>query len=91
MIGLSKLTRLVRLFEKRFTVQERLGREIAETLDSLLHPHGAAVYVVAHHICTQMRGVRETAPETRATFWRGTYATNPALRAEFLSTCQRPG
>ncbi len=28
-IGLSKLTRLVRLFAKRFTVQERIGDEIA--------------------------------------------------------------
>lgn len=87
-IGLSKLTRLVRLFAKRFTVQERMGREIAETLNALLHPHGVAVYVGAHHVCTQMRGVREIAPETRTTFWRGNYATNPELRTEFLRLCQ---
>ncbi len=87
-IGLSKLTRLVRLFAKRFTVQERLGREIAETLEQVLHPHGVAVYVGAHHICTQMRGVREIAPETRTTSWRGNYATNPELRTEFLRICQ---
>ena len=86
-IGLSKLTRLVRLYAKRFTVQERLGREVAETLDEVLNPHGVAVYLQAHHICTQMRGVREIAPETRTTFWRGNYATNPELRSEFLRIC----
>ena len=31
-IGLSKLTRLVRLFSRRFTVQERLGEQIADAL-----------------------------------------------------------
>ena len=84
-IGISKLTRLVRLFAKRFTVQERIGQQIADTLDAMLEPHGIAVYLEAHHLCTQMRGVRETAPLTRTTFWRGEYESNTALRAEFFS------
>jgi GTP cyclohydrolase I len=84
-IGISKLTRLVRLFAKRFTVQERIGQQIADTLDAMLEPHGIAVYLEAHHLCTQMRGVRETAPLTRTTFWRGEYESNSALRAEFFS------
>src|SRR5918911_3429956 len=86
-IGLSKLTRLVRLFAKRFTVQERIGQRIADTLEAMLQPHGAAVYLEAHHLCTQMRGVRELQPLTRTTFWRGVYAGNAALRAEFLTMC----
>jgi GTP cyclohydrolase I len=86
-IGISKLTRLVRLFAKRFTVQERIGQQIADTLEALLQPHGVAVYLDAHHLCTQMRGVREIVPLTRTTFWRGEYANNPALRAEFLTLC----
>jgi GTP cyclohydrolase I len=86
-IGISKLTRLVRLFARRFTVQERLGQQIADTLVAMLQPHGAAVYLDAHHTCTQMRGVREMAPLTRTTCWRGTYEDDPALRAEFLTLC----
>jgi GTP cyclohydrolase I len=86
-IGLSKLTRLVRLFAKRFTVQERIGQQIADTLDAMLHPHGVAVYLDAHHLCTQMRGVRETAPLTRTTFWRGNYESDPSLRTEFYVAC----
>ncbi len=86
-IGISKLTRLVRLFSKRFTVQERLGRQIADTLEAMLEPHGVAVYLEAAHLCTQMRGVRETEPRTRTTFWRGEYDSNPSLRTEFLKAC----
>jgi GTP cyclohydrolase IA len=86
-IGISKLTRLVRLFSRRFSVQERLGQQIADTLETMLHPHGVAVYLEAHHLCMEMRGVRETAPITRTTVWRGQYAEDPSLRAEFFTAC----
>jgi len=86
-IGISKLTRLVRVFAKRFTVQERIGQQIADTLNAMLEPHGVAVYLEAHHLCTQMRGVREVAPLTRTTFWRGAYDGNADLRAEFFTMC----
>jgi GTP cyclohydrolase IA len=42
-IGLSKLTRLVRLFAKRFTVQEQIGQQIADSLNAMLHPHGRSI------------------------------------------------
>lgn len=86
-IGISKLTRLVRLYARRFTVQERVGQQIANALEAMLHPHGVAVYLEAHHMCTQMRGVEETTPMTRTTFWRGEYDNNPALRSEFFVAC----
>jgi GTP cyclohydrolase I len=86
-IGISKLTRMVRLFAQRFAVQERIGRQIADGLEAMLQPHGVAVYLEAHHLCMQMRGVREVSPQTRTTFWRGEYDDNPALRSEFLSIC----
>lgn len=43
-IGISKLTRLVSLFARRFTVQERMGQHIADTLEQILEPHGVAVH-----------------------------------------------
>ena len=86
-IGISKLTRLVRLFAKRFSVQERIGQQIADTLDTMLHPHGVAVYLEAHHLCMAMRGVREIAPMTRTTVWRGHYAEDASLRSEFFTAC----
>jgi GTP cyclohydrolase I len=84
-IGISKLTRLVRLFARRFTVQERLGREVTETLDRILQPHGVAVYLDAVHLCTEMRGVREDEAVTRTNFWRGAYESDPQLRTEFMT------
>ena len=44
-IGISKLTRLVRVFARRFTVQERVGVQIADELVRVLRPHGVAVQV----------------------------------------------
>ncbi len=40
-IGISKLTRLVRLFARRFTVQERIGEQVADTLVHLIEPRGS--------------------------------------------------
>ncbi len=86
-IGISKLTRLVRIFSKRFAVQERIGQQIGDTMETMLHPHGVAVFLEAHHLCMEMRGVRETAPMTRTTVWRGCYANDATLRAEFFTAC----
>jgi GTP cyclohydrolase I len=78
---------MVRLFAKRFSVQERIGQQIADTLENMLHPTGVAVFLEAHHLCMEMRGVRETAPLTRTTVWRGSFADDPSLRAEFMAAC----
>lgn len=86
--GLSKLSRLVHLYARRFAVQERIGKQIADTMVSILEPHGVAVYLEAHHLCIEMRGVRESSPTTRTTNWRGFYEDDPALRAEFLNSCR---
>ncbi len=84
-IGLSKLTRLVRLFARRFTVQERLSMEIADALTGLMEPHGVAVHLEAEHLCTQMRGVREEHSKTITSVWRRGYTENAELRHAFLT------
>jgi len=84
-IGISKLTRLVRLYARRFTVQERMGEQIADTLVELVEPRGVAVRLEAAHMCTQMRGVEEHGSRTATTFWRGAYNEQSELRAEFLA------
>lgn len=87
-IGISKLTRLVRLFARRFTVQERIGQQVADRLVELLQPHGVAVHLTAAHLCTQMRGVREERSRTWTSFWRGTYETDTEMRREFLEVAR---
>jgi len=84
-LGISKLTRLVRLYARRFTVQERLGEQIADALVELVEPRGVAVHLEAAHLCTQMRGVAEEGSRTVTTFWRGAYDEDADLRREFLT------
>ena len=83
-LGISKLTRLVRLYARRFTVQERLGEQIADALVELVRPQGVAVHIEAAHLCTQMRGVEEEGSRTVTTFWRGLFNDDADLRREFL-------
>jgi len=82
-LGISKLTRLVRVITHRFAVQERLAQSIADAIESLTQAHGVAVYLEADHMCVRIRGVREHGSLTRTTAYRGGYERDPSLRAEF--------
>lgn len=84
-LGISKLTRLVRLYARRFTVQERLAEEIADGLTGLAGARGVAVRLEAAHLCTAMRGVEEDGSLTVTTVWRGLYDEDETLRSEFLA------
>ena len=88
-IGISKLTRIARMFSRRFTVQERLGEQVADAIAALIEPRGVAVHLQAVHLCTQMRSVREEHSKTAMTFWRGDYSDDPDLRREFLTEAHR--
>src|SRR4051794_2338166 len=83
-IGISKLTRLVRVLTRRFGVQERMTHQIGRALAEMLQAHGVAVYMQADHLCTQMRGVREQSAMTRTTGYYGVYERDADLRAEFF-------
>jgi GTP cyclohydrolase I len=82
-LGISKLVRLVRLYARRFTVQERLGEQIADELVDLVDPLGVAVHLEASHLCMRMRGVEDHS-DTVTTHWRGDFR-DAELRREFLS------
>ena len=84
-LGLSKFTRIVRKFARRFTVQERIAQEVANELETILDPHGVIVCLRAHHSCTQCRGVREMNALTRTIEKRGVYASDPHVVSEFLA------
>jgi len=84
-LGISKLTRLVRLYARRFTVQERMAEEIADGLRELAGARGVAVRLEAAHMCTAMRGVEEHGSVTVTTVWRGLYDEDAALRSEFFT------
>ncbi|HEU4421380.1 MAG TPA: GTP cyclohydrolase I [Pilimelia sp.] len=90
-IGISKLIRVVRLFARRFTVQERMGEQIAGFLTEALDARGVAVRIEAEHLCTQMRGVHEEQSKTVTTVWTGAYGDHEHLRLEFLHEARDRG
>jgi GTP cyclohydrolase I len=83
-IGISKLTRIVRVYTRRFSVQERIAQEIVNALITLTDPFGAAVYLEAKHSCTRARGVYEVNAKTRTFLARGAYSQHPRLIDEFM-------
>jgi len=83
LIGISKLTRIVRLYSKRFTSQERLCHQIADEMTKDVQPRGLIVYIEAEHFCMQARGVRELSSRTGSLVTRGAYTTSPHLSEEF--------
>ena len=83
--GLSKLARLVEVFARRPQVQERMTRQIADSLFEVLKPQGVIVVIEAEHLCMAMRGIRKPGATTVTSAVRGIFRENPATRAEAMS------
>lgn len=58
-VGLSKLARVVHGYARRLQVQERIGAQVVDALESELNPVWAACVITAGHDCMRLRGVRE--------------------------------
>ena len=59
LVGISKLVRVTEALARRLQVQERLGQEILDAVNSVLGPLGAMVYMRALHMCMVARGVKQ--------------------------------
>src|SRR3989339_1985877 len=70
-LGLSKFARIVEIFSRRLQTQENLTNQIAEVLETKLHPKGFIVHIEAEHLCVSMRGVKKKGFTTRTTIIRG--------------------
>lgn len=88
-LGLSKIPRIVDMFARRLQVQERMTRQIADFLNTLLHPQGVAVVVEAVHLCAMMRGVKKHDAKMTTSTMLGSFRTNLATRQEFLDNISR--
>jgi GTP cyclohydrolase I len=82
--GLSKMLRVIDILSKRLQLQERLTRQIAETLMAALQPRGVMIIVEAEHLCMSMRGVKKPGAMTVTSAVEGIFRANEATREEAL-------
>lgn len=83
-IGLSKIARVVDMFARRLQVQERLGQQICDALESVLQPKGIGVMIESEHFCMMMRGVEKQHSKAVTSHLKGLVKEDPRTRDEFL-------
>jgi len=88
-VGLSKLPRLVDAYSRRLQVQERMTREIAEAINTVVSPRGVGVVVDGRHLCMEMRGVEKEGSQTVTSCMLGVFRDDQRTRTEFLSHIQQ--
>jgi GTP cyclohydrolase IA len=84
-VGISKLARLVDCFARRLQIQERLTKQIADSIQEVLRPNGVGVVLKAKHACMGCRGVMKPDSDMVTSVMLGALRDNVAARAEFLS------
>lgn len=83
-VGISKLARLVDIYAKRLTIQEKMTSQIANTLNEVLQPQGVAVVIEASHQCMTTRGVHKSGVSMVTSRMLGAFRDNPSTRRELL-------
>ncbi|XPP26436.1 MAG: GTP cyclohydrolase I [Leucobacter sp.] len=87
-VGLGAIPKVVNTLAARPQVQERLGEQIAETLQQGLSPEGVLVVLEASHGCVADRGGRQTEALVVTIASRGALART-AERAEVMALIAR--
>jgi len=84
-IGLSKMPRIVEMFSRRLQNQERMTKQVADTLNELLGPKGVGVVIKAEHLCMKARGVEKQNCEIITSSFTGLFIKDDRTRSEFLN------
>ncbi|MCW5771333.1 MAG: GTP cyclohydrolase I FolE [Rhodospirillaceae bacterium] len=89
-VGISKLARLIEVYSRRLQIQEKMTAQIANALDRVLQPRGAAVVVEATHHCMTTRGVHKPGVTMVTSRMLGAFRNDQATRREFLAMVGDP-
>jgi len=84
-IGLSKMPRMIEIFSRRLQNQERLTKQVADSLNDLLKPKGVGVVLKAEHLCMKARGVEKQNCEIITSHFTGLFIKDDRTRSEFLN------
>lgn len=81
-VGVSKLARIVECYSRRLQLQERMTKQIADSIDDILKPRGVIVVTEATHLCMEIRGAKSKANVVVSEI-RGNFV-NAETRGEFF-------
>lgn len=84
-VGVSKLARLLEIYARRLQIQERLGQQVTEALDTYLKPKGSACIIEAQHFCMTSRGVEKQNSIMITSSLTGAFRDNVNTRNELMS------
>jgi GTP cyclohydrolase I len=84
-IGVSKIARIVDVFARRLQIQERLTRQIGDTVMKYTGAKGVGLVIEAKHLCMMMRGVQKQNSVMTTSYMTGHFRKDPKTRAEFLN------
>lgn len=88
-VGISKLARLVEVYARRLQIQERMTKQIAEAVETVIKPLGVAVVVRGKHLCMVARGVEKQQSQMTTSAMRGVFREKQSTRDEFLRLVTR--
>ena len=84
-LGLSKFARIADMVGKRLQLQERIGSDIADIIQSATGSQDVLVLVEGEHSCMTARGIKSRGSKTRTATIRGLFESNVELRKEAYS------
>ncbi len=88
-LGLSKLARIVDMYGRRLQIQEKLTKQIADTVETAIGAKGVAVVIEAKHLCMMMRGVEKQNSVMTTSVMTGIFRKEISTRSEFLNLINR--
>lgn len=81
-LGLSKVSRIIKSLCSRPILQEDLTKDIINYFKKKLHPMGLAIVITGTHGCMKYRGIKEATSVKTAELY-GAFFTKPQAREEF--------